>query len=166
MELPTIVDYAIAKGVDLMGKGLSLTQAVHHARKWHASIRREVERNKVVPGQTVFQWEDGWTVQELSSLDCLRTEAGFLQHCLWKQPHYRAAFEAGTNTFYSLRDPSGTPKVTIQYDNVEQRTLQTKMLKDALPYTEEICKKLAEFLSTLTPNWMPNYDMRGCEKWL
>jgi len=70
----------------------------------------EVDVGPVPQGPVVFDFGDGWTVQELPP-EALEVEGEVMQHCVGT---YCEQVRAGKTVIYSLRDPQGQPHVTME----------------------------------------------------
>jgi len=70
-----------------------------------------------VPGEVVYEFDDGWTFQALTTEEQIEWEGAEPQmhHCVADpaQPH-RARILEGETVAYSLRDPRGQPHLTIE----------------------------------------------------
>jgi hypothetical protein len=60
---------------------------------------------------TVYTFDDGWTVDQLTNADDAAREGDILNHCVGS---YGQAIEDGTTGIFSLRDKSGAPYVTME----------------------------------------------------
>ena len=83
---------------------LSLVDAFDGARRWHQDMVHELEDmggGLVPPGEVVFAWDDGWTVQQIDDLEVLAAEGRTMQNCL-KDRAYDDEVESGEITIYSL----------------------------------------------------------------
>jgi len=70
-------------------------------------------KTSLVPqGDVVYTFADGWTVQELRAAPALKAEGSTMQHCVGS---YCDQVEEGNSRIYSLRDPSGNPHVTMEW---------------------------------------------------
>lgn len=59
-----------------------------------------------------FTFPDGWTVEEVPPED-FELESYFMGHCLGRDTAYVPGVRAGTAQILSLREPDGTPHVTV-----------------------------------------------------
>ena len=116
--LPSILDWAEAERIDLMGERYTIRRAYAASRIWHEEIieRAEQERldNTEPPqaGRTVYRWEDGWTVQKLEGSELLKEETRWLAHCVGEGGYEDAEI-------YSLRDPEGKAYASIEHSTEE-----------------------------------------------
>lgn len=116
----SVVDWAESEGVDLGRYGA--TQAVAEARRW----AQERGLKDSPQGAVVHAWDDGWTVQELTTQEQLDAEGDVMQHCV---ADYRVVYDdfdvglalgvedlSGNRVqIFSLRDRGGAPHATMEY---------------------------------------------------
>jgi len=107
MRLRSIGDWATAEHIDL-GRW-SADEAIDSAREW----AEEHDPVDVVQGTVVYRFPDGWTVQELEAVAELEDEGEAMQHCVGD---YCDDVDEGIVRIYSIRDPSGKPHVTLEFD--------------------------------------------------
>ena len=123
-----VVDWAEAERVDL--NRYTASDALDAAEAWG-----EARVGAGVPqGTVVYQFADGWTVQELNEQDALDAEGAIMQHCLdtyesdrgeqqgrvWEYDPPVVMDTSGMPVkIYSLRDPQGQPHATMEF--IEQR---------------------------------------------
>jgi hypothetical protein len=98
-------------------------------------------------GPVVFSFDDGWTVQDLTTREALQDEGEVMQHCVGS---YCATVEAGRAVIYSLRDPRGMPHVTMEYDPAEALFYQIYG-KQNQPPKREYAERVREFLLAGAP---------------
>lgn len=117
---PAIAQWAKRERKDILK--VSLAEALEAV----ASV--EIEAKGAIPqGTVVYEFPDGWTVQELAGdvesaastgghrvglQDQLKAEGDIMQHCVGS---YCDAVESGESRIYSLRDPKGRPHVTMEW---------------------------------------------------
>lgn len=80
-------------------------------------------RTPAIPGEVVYRFPDGWTVQQLLTKEQILDEGHVMQHCMRdpsKQYYERTAPTCDTTLvtlgwirLYSLRDPKGVSHVTM-----------------------------------------------------
>jgi hypothetical protein len=105
----------------------------------------EVEGQDDIPqGEVVYEFGDGWTVQQLETEDQLDAEGEAMQHCVGT---YCEAVESGASTIYSVRDPKGQPHATIEFDTQLGilKQVQGKQNRDPEPRYQE---RVDEFLAS------------------
>jgi hypothetical protein len=114
-QLPRVLDWAMATGPDLMT--LRFKQAKARSDRWHAQGAGgeglTVARGVPLPGEVVYRFADGWTVQRLGSFRHLQSEGQVLHHCVGRGTYYWDGVVSGKWTIESLRDPKGKPYVTL-----------------------------------------------------
>ncbi len=101
---PAIALWARETRTDI-GK-VDLAQALEAIATYQFKTRR------VDAGTVVYEYPDGWTVQELRSDRLLKQEGDVMQNCVGG---YWGAVSIGESRIYSLRDPSGNPHVDIEW---------------------------------------------------
>lgn len=87
-------------------------EALYAARTWHASLGGH--KLAVEDAKLVYQWPDGWTVQELLQRSHFRQEGDALHHCIGESSSYFDKMASGSSRFFSLRRPDGTPWFTME----------------------------------------------------
>jgi len=107
LELRSIGDWAQAQKIDLAE--VPAETAIEEARRWS----RERKPVDVTHGSVVLRFDNGWTVQELTTQEQLNDEGEAMQHCVGE---YCDLVGAEAVRIYSLRDPGGMPHVTIETD--------------------------------------------------
>jgi hypothetical protein len=90
---------------------LSFDEAMEEFEGWEADQDEDAE--EVPQGDVVYEFEDGWTVQELETPEQLNVEGDVMQHCVGS---YYNEVKNGNTVIYSVRDPRGRPHVTIEFD--------------------------------------------------
>jgi hypothetical protein len=139
-SLPSIVDWASAARPNLMQ--LTYNQAKRQSNAWHRQMAKEKIERSVEPGEVVYQFPDGWTVQKLLTRAHLQQEGAALQHCVGQARHYGDDLAQGRIEIFSLRDPKGVPWVTMEVGvgvrgAPSRRVLvQAKALKNRKPKRE------------------------------
>jgi hypothetical protein len=114
-----IVDWAEHDTVDL--NQYDLTDALESAEE-HAGWAAEQEEMAAVPeGRTVYEWPDGWTVQELLTQHELVVEGTLLRHCVKDYEESDLVVGGGTSRVYSLRDEENQPVATMEWDTADRR---------------------------------------------
>jgi len=85
---------------------LRFEQALTMAEAWAVGIGEVLaSRGLVPPGEVVYRWPDGWTVQEIPAGETLRTEGSSMQNCL-RRGYYGDDVRSGLTKIYSLRAPA------------------------------------------------------------
>jgi uncharacterized protein YjbI with pentapeptide repeats len=107
-----IAQWAEANRVDLTK--LDLETAVREAKEWTV-------QTKIVPGEVIYTFPDGWTVQLLTTREQLTFEGAVMQQCVGE---YCERVQEGKSIIYSLRDPRGRPHVTMEYSPKSKRFQQ------------------------------------------
>lgn len=102
---PSIAMWAQQERVDLTKT--SLADALDAIKDF------EVEGPADMPqGAVVYDFGDGWTIQNLRNKAQLEAEGEVMQHCVGS---YCAPVQSGETIIYSLRDPIGKPHATIEW---------------------------------------------------
>lgn len=136
-----IADWAIATRPDLLS--LTVNQAVHRARRWHAALRRQqkidAERELAAkPGSTVFV-TGPYTFYALDTKAQLEDEGQCQGHCVgsyWKD------VQEGKTTIYSVRTPEKRI-ATIEVVKGAERQVMGRFNKDIRNQADR--KAIAEF---------------------
>jgi len=119
-SLRALVDYAEETGDDL---GQYKTQ--DEVERLFGLVEEHGATRALAPSQTgtvVYEFPDGWTVQELNTFDQLAAEAAVMQHCLDTYDVrdgrvYADEWVKGPGVrIFSLRDPKGRPHLTMEWD--------------------------------------------------
>lgn len=153
-----IAQWAERSGADVGSMG------AHEVLEHVATYVPEID----VPQQhVVYQFEDGWTVQELMSPESLLAEGEAMQHCVGS---YCGAVARSEAIIYSLRDPKGRPHVTMEFDPREGQFLQIYGKQNQRP-KPEYAARARDFIRTFdSPNFglllaggEPGLDFEGYE---
>jgi uncharacterized protein YjbI with pentapeptide repeats len=102
----------------------------------------EVDIGPIPQGKVIYEFKDGWTVQELPP-EALKAEGEAMQHCVGG---YCGQVEAGEAVIFSLRDPRGKPHVTMEYDPRNERFKQVYG-KQNEPPKEEYAARARQFIA-------------------
>lgn len=109
-----VANWAAAEHVDL--NRLGFNTAFERATRW--AEQRKI--TAMLPGEVVYTFPDGWTVQELRTGPQLVGESGVMQHCVdqYAAPDepggYILDLEGEPVRIFSLRDPRGQPHATME----------------------------------------------------
>ena len=113
-QLPRISDWISVEDPNLaVLPSLRWNQAVYRSGRWHNQTATGIVQ--VSPGEVVWEAPDGsgWSVHRLS-VDQLDEEGSLLNHCVGLGG-YDAKVERGDSVIFSLREPSGKPRITFEY---------------------------------------------------
>ncbi len=120
-------------------------------------VKEEIENFEVaeqIPqGEVVHRFDDGYTVQKLTTKQQLDAEGRLMQHCVGS---YCEKVRAGESVVYSLRDEKERPHVTIEVDPTNDRVVQVKGKQNAKP-AEKYQKYVDEFLEAHDLGRVPNH---------
>ena len=75
-------------------------------------------------GEIVYKFDDGWTIQKLTSPESIFFDGKYVQNCLKETesgPGYAAKVAAGRIHLFSLRNHLGKPLVSMEYNIAEKR---------------------------------------------
>lgn len=133
-----VVDWAEAEKVDL--NRYRYEEAFDEAEDW-AKLR---EIGDMPQGSVVYRFDDGWTVQQLSTQEQLDAEGDVMQHCV---ENYEAgeteSVREGVTSYdgrkvwiYSLRDPKGLPHSTLEFDIEDSYVSQLRGKQNDVPKPE------------------------------
>jgi|APSaa5957512622_1039677.scaffolds.fasta_scaffold00148_9 hypothetical protein len=95
---------------------------LHHAligaNLWHMELARQAELAKTDESMLALQqrplvkrWDDGWELRALETPEQLQAEGDLLGHCIGG---YSGHLGHEDEVFYSLHDPKGNPRISIQ----------------------------------------------------
>jgi hypothetical protein len=119
---------------------------------WQEDQRIEQGKLAIPQGEIVFKFDDGYTIQKLTTDEQLDKEGDVMQHCVGS---YCAAVRRGDSVIYSLRDPKGKPHVTIEFDPGLRMVKQVKGKQndDPAPKYQEYVDRFLE--SDVLPKMSP-----------
>lgn len=137
-EFRVITEWADATGTDL--GTVDIDAATAAAGEW-AKVQDAKSCDPVPQGTVVYRWQDGWTVQELTTYEQLRCESALLRHCV---KDYYEEVKGGDVVIYSLRDPTGRPRVTMEWNPSRHVMVQVRAFANRAP-TTELVLQLAQF---------------------
>lgn len=86
-------------------------------------------RGEMPQGEVVYTFEDGWTVQKLTTDEQLEAEGQAMQHCVGD---YCLDEQPGI-TILSLRDERGMPHVTMEWDEGREQFTQVQGKQNQTP---------------------------------
>jgi len=100
----------------------------------------------VAQGDVVYEFDDGWTVQELRTREQIEDEGGVMQNCLDQCDtyHWDEKVEQGESRIFSLRDPKGEPHVSMEL-NVATSAFDQVFGKQNNPPIPEYQARVDEF---------------------
>jgi hypothetical protein len=165
-NLGELVDWVLGSRPDLMS--LDACEALAASRAWHDDLRARASEEAVVAGEPVFEWSDGWRIEELSTRKQLQAEGCALGHCVGGE-YYWQQVQAGETEIYSLRDPDGRPRLTIELAVDEGRNdiVQVKGWGNRIPgehgkgFDQLECARLREWADGTNRN-VESDDMNLC----
>jgi hypothetical protein len=166
-----LCDWYLGARPDL-GRFPTYESAIQAAYEWHDSLERKAIAGSIEKGPVVYEWPDGWTVQELTNREMFVQEGHHLGHCI-AGGEYLDAMVRGTSRYFSLRRPSGEPWVTIEVDSPETRhshhtgalVQQIKGCKNRMPGTPPDpteCTRVFDFLAAAGDWWELGGDYAAC----
>ena len=117
----SIAQWALANRVDL-GR-VSLNQAIAQASAFRVAGPAE-------PGEVIYKFADGWTLQKLTTASQLEAEGEIMQHCVGT---YCERVDTGKAVIYSLRDAQGHPHVTMEWSVKNKRFKQIQGKQNRFP---------------------------------
>ena len=110
-KLPNIATWVASAKPDLTK--LTVAEALSAAAKFEPDDAAPVPQGKVI-----YRFADGWTVQELVAEAQIFAEGVAVQNCLREDrngPSYVEQIESGESRIFSLRTPSGSPRVSMEF---------------------------------------------------
>jgi hypothetical protein len=105
---------------------LSVDQVFTAVDAWALTVAKPAKH----VGKVVYQFRDGWTVQQLDTDAALKEEGKLMTHCVGG---YCKQVAAGTSVIYSLRDPDNVPHITLELDPETKRFVQIHGPENAEP---------------------------------
>lgn len=94
-------------------------------------VENYTEEHEPTPqGEIVYEFDDGHTVQKLTTGKQLDAEGEVMQHCVG---NYCEDVAKGRMEIYSLRDPQGEPHATIEWSPKKKRVVQVKGKQNVEP---------------------------------
>lgn len=154
----SVANWAAANNVDL--NRYTWEQAITLAAEWAEA--REIEG--IPQGKIVYEFDDGWTVQELgidphlpTAQAELNAEGDIMQHCL---DTYDAREAGKLFRIFSLRDPKGRPHTTMEWYPHERYVVQLRGKQNDAPQQEYLERMTAFRDAVLDPltGWTPVDD--------
>ena len=103
-----IADWALAERPNLMK--LTLNQALHRSRRWHAALKRKQAAAVAPPSEVVFT-QGNLAFHSLTTRRALRHEGECQRHCVGS---YWDDVQSGQTMIFSLRDRDNIPKATLE----------------------------------------------------
>lgn len=114
---------------------------------------------EVEPGEVVYTFNDGYTVQKLTTKEQLDDEGEAMQHCV---AGYCPAVKAGAVEVYSLRDANGKPHATMEVDAMTKGFTQVQGKQNEAP-VEKYRPYLEEFINEEFSGDIPGLLMSGID---
>jgi hypothetical protein len=142
-DIPAVRDWVLATRPDLTT--LDWSDALSASNAWHADLAAHMTlaAPPMPPGPIVFDFGDGWTVQDLDTVALLRAEGVAMGNCV--HTHHVNRVMGGGMRIFSLRDPANRPVVDISKDEVSGRWLEVKGRGNA-PAVERYQRRVLTFL--------------------
>jgi len=122
-RLRAIAEWAEAERVDL-GR-VDAKTAVAKAKEYEVALEDEVPQ-----GRVVLPFDDGFTVQRLTTKEQLDAEGVAMQHCVGS---YCDRVLYDKVHIYSVRDAKGNPHVTIEYNPMTNGIVQVRGKQNSEP---------------------------------
>lgn len=129
-----IAQWSSERDVDLMR--VTLAQAMDAIKDY------EPVGSPVPTGEVVYRFEDGWTVERLTTPEQLTAEGQEMQHCVGEYVHN---VETGHSQILSLRDPQHRPHVTMEWWERQRRFYQVRG-KQNRPPVDSYARRVREFI--------------------
>lgn len=125
----------------------------------------EVEGPSTIKGQqgeVVYEFDDGYTVQKLTTEGQLDAEGEAMQHCVGS---YCTEVKKGNVEIYSIRDPKGYPHVTIEYDPNSRyvKQIKGKQNDEPAPKYKPYIDTFLETLPKMSAHKQAIFDLLGNE---
>lgn len=122
-----IRDWMVATSVD--PDRAEWAEAWHEAADWHLRLARGATTGPAGPADTRVHhaWKDGWTLYELLTPIALQAEGEAMGHCVG-QGSYDEGVRQGAIRIFSLRDPKGHSRVTVEASVLDMHRGSTPLL--------------------------------------
>lgn len=120
------------------GKNLSRI-SVPQALQFIQDREQEMERSGQLAkgrqeGERVYDFEDGWYIQKLTTVSSLEHEGRAMDHCVGEEKNgHPCKLRDGESQYFSLRDRNGKSYVTIEVDRFREVTSQGRSNHDPKP---------------------------------
>lgn len=145
-----IVDWAGSEGIDL--NPLSLESILEQAELFG---EKQAAEKGISQGDVVYEFDDGWTVQHLTTQEQLADEGDIMQNCIGDESigcyTMQGIQESGVK-IYSLRDPKGMPHVSMAFDGIAMEEFKGK--QNSPPRNPKYIERAIEFRHHLQPGEM------------
>jgi len=130
-----IVRWAAATRADL--NSLTATQAVEQLEAW-------IPYMPISPGEVVYRFADGWTIQRLTTVQQLDQEGDLVQNCLGDGRYDQDMLE-GRIDILSLRNKRGRPRCSMEFSR-EYNSFVSIFGKQNQPPAEKYVERLKAFI--------------------
>jgi len=159
-KMPEVRDWVEATSPNLMK--LTPGQVLQRSSRWHAALKRKQKAEAALkhPGKVVYRFADGWTVQELTTKAQLGAEGEAMGQCVGG---YCPRVERGESAIYSIRDPKGMSRVTIEVHPPTHRVVQVKGKGNNKIKAKAMCARVLQFISA--KGWTDSTygDLKACK---
>jgi len=145
-----IADWTVATHPDLMR--LTVNQALHRSRRWHAQFKREKAAAEAPPSDVVFVSGE-WSFHALTTRAALEHEGHSQRHCVggyWRQ------VAAGETLIFSVRSKKGIV-ATIEVLPADGRVVQVRGPANRPVVKPDICKAILSFFAYMGFSNMHGY---------
>jgi len=113
------------------------------AREWHLEVKNNPWKFVKGDPTLVYKHKNGFAWKQMETVEDLKREGEEMPHCVGNYT-YTSRLTAGTHSFFSLRDQSDKPYVTVEVDNKARAVLQIKGPNDitaSLPPAHKLMAK-------------------------
>lgn len=118
------------KTADLDG----FNEVMQQTQQFMNEVRDDPEKFSSNKPTITMKFPDGFAWVHLHTLQQFKLEGERMSHCIGG--NYFNKFEAGTHDYYSLRNPQGVPKITIEVQRTPPEILQIRAYANARPAPE------------------------------
>lgn len=117
-------DWIDAKRPNLMS--LTLQQVAEQMMEWDEELKNAKPYGDYEEQNVVHTFDDGWTVQKVTTAHDLKVEGQKMGHCVGG---YCDNVQSGKSYIYSLRDPKNEPHITMEMGQSASQEFSFKQIK-------------------------------------
>lgn len=147
-----MADWAAEKRPNLMS--LQIHDVAEQMTEWDVELQSQMDGDLQYEKQDIVHtFDNGWTVQTVTTSADLKTEGELMGHCVGG---YCEDVHSGNSYIYSIRDPKNRPHVTIETSQPVTPEQYTVVVQIQGKGNEEPISEYQE----LVKQWFENYPVR------